>query len=127
MTKTEEIAARGRKVRKGLASAIDRETALLDLAEHGVLRLAGSRIPIDILILAFEEGATPEEIAQQYPSLALADIYQFLGYYLKHRDEVDSYLAARCVHAEQVRAENEFRSNPAGIRKRLLSRRQRAK
>jgi len=32
---------------------------------HGVLRLAGSRVTVDVLVSAFVAGQTPEEILQQ--------------------------------------------------------------
>ncbi len=33
----------------------------------GVLRVEGTRVPIDTIITAFLEGATAEEIALRYP------------------------------------------------------------
>ena len=47
-----------------------------------VVRVANTRVTLDTVIAAFREGATPETIAQQYPSLALADVYAVIGYYL---------------------------------------------
>lgn len=41
----------------------------------GVIRVGGTRVTLDTVIAAFDAGATAEEIAQQYPSVALADIY----------------------------------------------------
>jgi uncharacterized protein (DUF433 family) len=118
---------RGRGTGKATAPAAGLEGVPFETTGDGTRRFPGSRIPIDTVISAFEDGATAEAIAQQYPTLALADIYQFLGYYLKHRDETEVYLAERRVRAAQVRAENESRWNPAGIRKRLRSRLRRAK
>ncbi|HTT63751.1 MAG TPA: DUF433 domain-containing protein, partial [Bryobacteraceae bacterium] len=43
-----------------------------------------SRVTLDLVVRAFNRGATPEEIAQDFPSLQLPDIYQVIGYYLKH-------------------------------------------
>ena len=40
----------------------------------GVARVGGTRVALDTVIAAFSDGATAEEIAQQYPSLNLADI-----------------------------------------------------
>jgi len=125
--KTKAIGARGGAAGKGTAPAAGPESVPFEITGDGTARFPGTRIPIDTVISAFEEGVTPNEIAQQYPSLALADIYQFLGYYLKHRDETEAYLAERRIRAAEVRAENESRWNPAGIRKRLRSRRRRAK
>src|SRR5882757_5571301 len=41
----------------------------------GVLRVAGSRVTLEVLVAAFDGGATPEEIVQQYPSLDLGSVY----------------------------------------------------
>jgi uncharacterized protein (DUF433 family) len=89
---------------------------------HGVLRLAGSRVTVDVLVSAFDAGQTPEEILQQYPSLALGTVYAALAYVLKHRLEIDAYLAERRQVGEGVRAENERRFSERGIRERLLRR-----
>lgn len=42
---------------------------------HGVVRVAASRVTLTSVVHAFRTGATAEEIAQQYPSLELADVY----------------------------------------------------
>lgn len=89
----------------------------------GVVRVAGTRVTLDTVVAAFSDGATPEEIAQQYPVLELADVYSVLGFYLTRKDEVDAYLAKRRVQCESVRRENEARFNAKGIRERLLARR----
>lgn len=88
----------------------------------GVMRISGTRVPIDTVIDAFKVGATAEEIAQQYPAIALADVYAVITYYLHHLSEVEHYLSQRQAFAEQVRQENELRYDPDGIRQRLLAR-----
>lgn len=88
-----------------------------------VIRVSGTRVTLDILVAAFAEGATAEEITQQYPALNLADVYSVIGYYLRHPAEVQSYLQQRQQRAEVARQQSEARFDPAGIRERLLSRR----
>jgi uncharacterized protein (DUF433 family) len=100
------------------------EAMPLELDSDGVMRVGGTRVTLDTVVAAFNEGATAEEIAQQYPTLQLADIYTVIGYYLRRRDEVESYLSKRRELAEAVRRENEARFNPVGVRERLLARRQ---
>ena len=90
---------------------------------EGVLRVGGTRVTLDTVIFAFNEGATPEEIAQRYPSLRLADIYTVIGYYLVQPVEVKEYLRRRQEQAARVRQENEARFRPLGVRERLLARR----
>lgn len=85
----------------------------------GVLRIENTRVSLDSVLIAFNQGATPEQIVQDYDSLSLGQVYAVIGYYLRHRDEVDGYLAKR------RRRHNELRSqyNQKGIRERLLARR----
>ena len=61
-------------------------------------------------------GATPETIAQQYPSLTLADVYAVIGYYLNHHPEIYAYLQQRDQAANRIRQGNESRFDPDGIR-----------
>ncbi|MFN8497680.1 MAG: DUF433 domain-containing protein [Anaerolineae bacterium] len=89
-----------------------------------VVRVANTRVTLDTVVAAFVEGATAEEIAQQYPVLRLADIYHVIAYYLYHQAEVDKYLRQRQAQADAVRQQTEARLDPAGVRERLLARRQ---
>ena len=97
----------------------------LSAGEDGVIRVVGTRVTLDAIVAAFDTGATPEEIVQQYPSLTLATAYGVVAYALSHRTEVDEYLARRNVARDEVRADNEQRFPSAGVRARLLARRQR--
>lgn len=89
----------------------------------GVVRVGGSRVTLDTVVAAFSTGATAEEIAQQYPSVDLADVYVVIAYYLRHRGAVEQYQRSREHAAAQVRAEAEAQFDPVGIRQRLLARR----
>jgi uncharacterized protein (DUF433 family) len=95
----------------------------LTVDADGVIRVAGTRVTLGIVARAFERGATAEEIVQQFPSLALADVYAVIGYLLRHRAKVAAYLDQREATADSVRHENERRFDPQGVRSRLLARR----
>ena len=101
---------------------ISTDPAPLSTDEDGVVRVGGTRVRLDTVVRAFNEGASAEEILQQYPSLALADIYATISYYLQHRSSVDDYLKERQQEHDRVRQLNESRSDPAGLRERLLKR-----
>jgi len=98
------------------------ETIPFETGADGVVRISKTRVTLDALIAAFSEGATAQEIAQQYPSVPLADVYSVLGYYLRRPSEVQSYLNQRRAEAERVRVDNESRNDPAGVRQRLIAR-----
>src|SRR5437868_4553139 len=91
-------------------------------AKDGVMRVSGTRVPLDTIVHKFEEGATPEEIALRFPSLKLADIYSIIGYYLRRREQIRAYLEQRAADAEEIRKQNEARWSPVGIRERLTAR-----
>jgi uncharacterized protein (DUF433 family) len=94
--------------------------------DDDVIRVAGTRVQLETVVVAFDAGATPEEIAQQYTSLNLADVYAVISYVLGNEAAVRDYVAKRTDSARGLRAEVE-RSAPAdGIRQRLLARRQQA-
>ena len=61
----------------------------------GAVRIGGSRVLLEIVIRAFQDGATPEAIVQRYATTKLADVYATIAYYLRHRDDVDRYLEQR--------------------------------
>ncbi|AFZ60308.1 DUF433 domain-containing protein [Anabaena cylindrica FACHB-243] len=103
--------------------AISLEPAPIETDPQGVVRVAKTRVTLDTVITTFLEGCTPEEIGEQYPSLQLSDIYLVIGYYLRHRNEVNIYLAERQRQANIIQQEAEQRFSPLGIRDRLLARR----
>jgi uncharacterized protein (DUF433 family) len=91
--------------------------------EHGVMRVGKTRVPLDTVVYAFNQGSSPEEIVMSYPSLELGDVYAVVNYYLHNRTEVDVYLSQREAEAEQIKDKNEKRFPQEGIRARLLARR----
>ena len=101
---------------------IDTEPLPLLVDDDGVVRVGGTRVTLDTVVTAFNEGANAEEIVQQYPSLSLADVYAVIGYYLRRRSEVEAYMRHRVIQAEEVRQINESRYTQLGIRERLLAR-----
>jgi uncharacterized protein (DUF433 family) len=90
----------------------------------GVIRIGGTRVRLDTVIFAFNEGCTAEEIVSQYPSLKLADVYAVIAYYLNNRIAIDDYVAKRTDAAKAWRQEIEATPAYQQFRERLLARRQ---
>lgn len=105
-----------------MLSAATAEPIPLATDADRVIRVAGTRVTLETVIDTFMTGASPEEIAQDFPVLRLDDIYAVITYYLRHREEVDSYLRERRARAEAVRREIESHSPQTGLRGRLLAR-----
>ena len=91
--------------------------------QDGVFRVGGTRVTLDTVIGAYQNGCTPETIQDKYPSVHLTDIYSVISYYLRYREEIDSYLAQRRLQIEEAEREIETRFPSAGVRDRLLARR----
>ena len=89
----------------------------------GALRVGESRVLLELVIRAFQDGATPETIVQRYSTLALPDVYAVIAYYLRHRSEIEGYLARREQEAEAARQRIESQQGDLSeIRARLLAR-----
>jgi uncharacterized protein (DUF433 family) len=103
---------------------IHHDPAPLRVDSHGDVRIGNTRVLLDLVIHAFDNGASPETIVEQYPTLSLNDVYATLTYYLNHRDDVREYLRLREEQAAEVqkKIEAEQESGKA-IRERLLKRR----
>jgi uncharacterized protein (DUF433 family) len=90
---------------------------------EGVVRIGQTRVTLETVVAAFRNGATAEQIAQDYPVLQLADIYAVISFYLRQRDEVDAYLLDQQRQGEALRRELQSRYDAQGVRERLLARR----
>jgi uncharacterized protein (DUF433 family) len=93
--------------------------------EHGVIRVGQSRIVLDIVVEEFENGASPEAIAENYDTLRLADIYGAITYYLQNKEAVKEYLQCRQQEAETLRRTIEAgQPDRSALRAKLVARRE---
>ena len=99
------------------------EPAPLNANEDGVILVGKTRVTLDTVIAVFRQGATAEETVYRYPSLNLADVYATIAFYLKHESEVAAYLQQRRQQSQEIRAMNQAKFDPQGLRDRLLARR----
>lgn len=105
-----------------MAMVVVAEAPPLAADAAGVFRVGNSRVTLDTVVGAFRDGATAEEIAEQYPTISLGQVYAVIAYYLAHTAELDDYLRIREQRTAEVRQANERIYDPAGIRARLLAR-----
>jgi uncharacterized protein (DUF433 family) len=110
--------------KRAMAIIIQPEVPPLHQDVSGALRVGSSRVLVELVIRAFQDGATPEAIAQRYPTATLADIYAVIAYYLRHREELEAYLAEREQRAQDVRQRIErHQGDLTDLRRRILIRR----
>ncbi len=78
---------------------------------------------LELVLEEFQDGATPEAIVQQYPTLTLYEVYAVIAYYLHHRQEIEAYLAQREGLSQEIRQRIEAAQGDLGeIRRRILVR-----
>jgi uncharacterized protein (DUF433 family) len=91
---------------------------------RGAIRIGDSRVLLELVVHAFQDGATPEAIVQRYTTVTLRDVYAVIAYYLRHESEVNQYLDARESKAAEVRQRIESQQGDLSeIRKRLAAQR----
>jgi uncharacterized protein (DUF433 family) len=91
--------------------------------EHGTARVGGTRVTLLSVLSEFRNGATPEQIVQEFDCLSLHDVYAVIAFYLRDRPAVDVYLERQERVADEVQKQMELHYPPRGIREQLLARR----
>jgi uncharacterized protein (DUF433 family) len=103
-------------------TAVAPEPVPIELDADDVYRVGGTRIPLETVITAYDQGWSPEEIVHAFRSLDLGDVYAVITYRLRHRAEVDAYLARQEDRATKIQQEIEKLYPSGGLRERLLAR-----
>src|SRR5437588_1501150 len=88
----------------------------------GVLRVGTGRVLLELVIRAYQRGASPQEIVGMYDSLALADVFAVIAYYLGHPAEIDEYLRKCDEDAAAIRRRIEASQPLSPTKDELLAR-----
>ena len=88
--------------------------------QHGVIRVGTSDVMLDSIVVAWEDGDSPESIRDAFPSLSLEDVYGAITWVLAHRDEVSAYMKRQLEVYENQRQRSLAQPNPARDRIRAL-------
>lgn len=102
---------------------IEPELPPLRQNDHGVVFIGKTRVMLQQVVRAYLEGATAEDIVDDYDTLTPADVYGAIAYYLRHREAVEEYLRERRAVFEEARRQNLAIPENAAHRARLLERR----
>ena len=83
---------------------MDESNTYITVDACGVRRVSGTRISLDSVVMAFQEGQSAEEIQRNFPALSLEQVYGAITHYLAHRSEVEAYLQQQRGAWEKARA-----------------------
>jgi uncharacterized protein (DUF433 family) len=89
--------------------------------QDGVMRVGETRVTLDTVVRAFDQGHTAEEIVSHYPALKLADVYAVIAYYLNNQAEVEAYLRQQEKATEEIWEQIEAKADYQAFRERLLA------
>lgn len=70
----------------------------------GAIQVRDHRIGLEHFIREYNQGASAEEIVEEYPSLSLSLVHKTIAFYLDHRTEVDRYVAECEAELERHRS-----------------------
>jgi uncharacterized protein (DUF433 family) len=59
----------------------------------GRLRIDGTRITVNQIVVLYKEGRNAEDITDEFPHLTLAQVYTALAHYHANREEIEADLA----------------------------------
>lgn len=80
--------------------------------EAGGWRVTGSRVSLDSVVHMYHEGADPETIVRQFPSLSPEQVYGAIAFYLRNRKAIDAYLEEQRKRWDELRARCEEQNRP---------------
>ncbi len=69
---------------------------------QGKPHIAGTGITVHRIATWYKQGLTPEQIADEYEHLTLAQVYAALAYYHANQERIEAELAAEDAEIEQL-------------------------
>ena len=75
----------------------------LNRDDHGVWRVTGTRLTLDVVVKEFWQGCSAEQFVDAHPDIELSQVYAILSWYLSNREQVDAYLREREREAGELR------------------------
>ncbi|MEP7353783.1 MAG: DUF433 domain-containing protein [Acidobacteriota bacterium] len=79
---------------------------------NGGYYVVGSRVSLDSIVYAFNEGLSPDAVQENFPLLHRAQVYGAIAFYLDHQAAIDEYLTREKQEFEAASIPME-RANPS--------------
>ena len=69
---------------------------------RGRPRIAGTGVTVQRIVTLYKTGLSPEEIADEFGHLSLAQVYAGLAYYHANREQIETAIAADQAEGETI-------------------------
>jgi uncharacterized protein (DUF433 family) len=89
----------------------------VEVQPSGDIRIRGTRVGIEQIAWAYQDGSIAEEIAIEYPTATLDQVHGAIAYYLRHRSEIDAYLAELESASRAARAQQASQTAPEVVQR----------
>src|SRR5581483_9305068 len=91
----------GGQTNPGGFSSVKLKAGVLDEVSHiryidqedDALRIAGTRVGLSSIVAALQEGESPEKIADEFPTVTVAQVNGAIAYYLENQKLMDEFFA----------------------------------
>lgn len=90
--------------------------------DRGRIRVIGSRVTLDTIVARFQQGDTPQDIQNGFPTLSLTQINAVIEWYLNNQAEADGYIQELEAEAEAFWKRYESKPENKAAREELLRR-----
>ena len=87
-------------------------TMYVEPVAAGGWRVAGSRVSLDSVVVAYWEGKSPEAIAEDFPTLSAEQVYGAIAFYLGNRSAVDTHLSQQDAKWQQFATQSRTQHGP---------------
>ena len=69
---------------------------------HNRPRISGTGVTVQRIIILYKSGLSPEEIADEFGHLSLAQVYAGLAYYHANREQIEAAITADQAESETL-------------------------
>jgi len=90
---------------------------------NGAVRIGDTRVTLEVVLEAFLQGETPEQVVEGYPTLSLADVCCLYAYYCANTQLFEEYLESSRQQSQAIREAIESAYPTESLRKRIKQKR----
>ena len=75
-------------------------------------RIAGTGVTVERIVILYKMGLSPEEVADEFGHLSLAQVYAGLAYYHANREQIEAAITADQAECEALEQEHQESQSP---------------
>ena len=101
-------------------NAVEDAVSYVARTPQGGWRISGTRVGLECIIHAYNEGESPEAMVLSWPTLSLEQIHGAIAFYLRNRPQMDEYMREIARQMDELSAQ--CQESNRGFREKILAR-----